>query len=149
MDNFPKSEYYLVKIFRKVRCPFLVWPLFIIIIFVIGDYLTYPNFKKDSVLLLIGNAFFSISALFLTVIIYEQNTTAIYKWLNKYKLVCANNDGAIDKLNEIHEYLFNRALLLVPVLVVLIRRLIANKLIINEPITNELIINGLNTNENY
>ena len=148
MDNFPKSKYYLVRIFYKVPHPFLIWPLMLTVIYLVGDYLTYSSFEKESVLLLISNTFFSISALFLTVIIYERNIVAIQDWFNKYETVNTDNGGAIGKLNEIHEKLFSQALLVFPVLVVLIRRLIANKLINTKSTTEEILINnGLATNE--
>lgn len=76
MAKFPESEYYLIKIFRKIPVPFFTWPLLNLFIYLIVSYRVILGFEHVDVVeyirFYIGNAFFLIAAIFLIVIIYEK-----------------------------------------------------------------------------
>jgi len=128
MAKFPESEYYLIKIFRKIPVPFFTWPLLILFVFLIASYKVILGFERVDVFeyirFYIGNAFFSIFAILLIVIIYEKNIREINKWVEENEILVKKSD-VINKLNKIHRNLFGWYQFLTAVAGVIVRRVIA------------------------
>jgi hypothetical protein len=81
MTKFPESEYFLIKIFRK----FIFIRLFIIICVIasiIISRIEHPS-SIEIIRFYLGNFIFSIFAMWLSVKLYEQNTTTVNKWFER------------------------------------------------------------------
>jgi len=128
MAKFPASEYYLVRIFRKLPFPFFTWPFLLTIINLIANYKVILGFERvagiEYIRFYVGNTIFSIIALLLIVIIYEKNVTGINKWIRENDILGEKSD-VITELNKIHKYLFGWYQFLVVVAFVVIRRVLA------------------------
>ena len=128
MQESHLPKYYICKYFRKVDRPFLVFPVLIIFInFVEGLAFIFAKGEivafKDYIILLLSNSFFSITSLFLLVIIYEKNVTKIDEWLELNNTVI-NKQILIKDLNRYHSYLFGKYQIICVIFILVFRRII-------------------------
>jgi len=146
MIKFPKSEYYLIKIFYKAPFPMFTWPFLITVINFISSYKVILGLEHvariEYIRFYLGNTFFSILALLFIVIIYEQNVANINKWI-KENDIFGGKDDVINKLNTIHNYFFGRFQFLMAGTGVIARRTIAYFLIPKIAILGNIVIDTI------
>jgi len=138
MTQFPESEYFLIKILRK----FIFIRLFIII-YVIASIIISRIEHPSSIEIIrfyLGNFIFSIFAMWLSVKLYEQNTTTVNKWFERNDFL-NSKDEVINKLNRIHNFFFGRCqfVIIASVIVVILRRIVISLLFLQKETGNIVI----------
>lgn len=88
-----------------------MWSSLIIIIYIIASYRVILGIEHVYIIEIarfyIGNAFFSIFAIGLSVKMYEQSVTTINKWIEENDILNSKED-VINNLNKIHNFFFGR-----------------------------------------
>lgn len=146
MTKFPQSEYYLIKILRKVPFPMLTWSCLIAVINFIASYKIILGLEHvarfEFIRFYLGNTFFSILALLLIVILYEQSIKTINEWI-KEKDILGKKEKIIDKLNASHNYFFGRFQFLLIGIGIIVRYLLAKIICQETPILGRDVIDTI------
>lgn len=129
MKKFPESEYFLIKVFRKVpfaRIAFMII-LFYIAIYIAAKYILGIEHPSSIEILrfYLGNSLFSIGAMWCSVKVYEQSVNTIDEWINENDILVSKND-IINKLNRVHNFFYGRYQVVIvgSITGVIIRRLV-------------------------
>lgn len=146
MTKFPQSEYYLIKILRKVPFPRLTWSCLIAVINLIASYKIILGLEHvarfEFIRFYLGNTFFSILALLLIVILYEHSIETINKWI-KEKDILGEKEEIIEKLNASHNYFFGRFQFLVIGIGIIVRYALAKIIFQETPILGRDVIDTI------
>jgi hypothetical protein len=109
------SQFYLVSVFYRMPYPFLSWP---VLILVVNIFLYF--YQK----ILVGNIFFSIIALLLTIAIYENNGLFMDNFMYNYRFF-KTDDRLRKKLKRMNRLFFGKIQFFAITLVIAVRSLIS------------------------